>query len=174
MPESQNAWPVLSPESPKLHTWTVPTPDGPTRLRLRNGSAGFLLIHLALWFDNRIEDLEGPVLDDWGYAYRPVRGYSTWSNHASGTAIDLNATRHPLGVAGTFSAEEKRAIHRRLDFYKGTIRGGLDYEGRPDDMHFEVNASLKPCEARARALLDSPRGVRILKANPGQKAVILS
>lgn len=174
MPESQNGWDVLTPSDPRLHTWVIPTPDGPTRLKLRNGSAGFLLAHLSLWFDKRVEDLEGPVLDDWGYAYRPIRGYSTWSNHASGTAIDLNATDHPLGASGTFTREQRIAIRRRLDFYDGTIRSGIDYEGRVDEMHFEINAPLDQCEDRARALLDSPRGRRILAANPGQRAVILS
>lgn len=171
MPNSQNGWEVLSPTSSKLHTWRLP---GGTLLRLRNGSAGFLLCHLALWFDHKIEDLQEPVLDDWGYAYRPIRGYTSWSNHASGTAMDLNATDHPLGVRGTFTAAEKSGIHQRLKLYAGAIRWGEDYTGRVDGMHYEINASLATCERTARRLLDTPRGRRILTANPGQKAVILS
>jgi len=171
---SQNAWPALSASSRQLHTWTIP---GAGRLlRLRNGSAGFLLIHLALWFDQRIEDVEGGILDDWGYAYRPVRGYSTTlSNHASGTAMDLNATQHVLGREDTFTPKEERRIVRRVDgFFDGTIRWGGQYRGRKDEMHFEIDAPLPACEQVARRLLDSPRGKRILAANPGQRAVILS
>lgn len=172
MSTSQNGWPALVSTSRLLYTWNLP---GGTRLRLRNGSAGFLLCHLALWFDQKVEDLEEPVLDDWGYAYRPVRGYtSTLSNHASGTAMDLNATDHPLGVDHTFTAAEVSAIHERLKLYRGAIRWGGDYSGRKDLMHFEINATLPACEKVAKRLLTTPRGKRILELNPGQRAVIKS
>lgn len=177
MSTSQNGFPAVSSSSSLLHTWTVP--GGQTRLRLRQGSAGFLLVHCALWFDREVEDIDDNYrdgeLDDWAFAYRPVRGYSsTLSNHSSGTAIDLNATEHPLGVEGTFTADEERAIHRRLEFYAGTIRWGGDYRGRRDEMHFEIDQPLAACERVARRLLDSPRGKRILKANPVQREVVLS
>jgi hypothetical protein len=174
MATSQNGFPALPSDSPLLYTWTIP--DTSRKLRLRNGSAGFLLIHLALWFDAKIEDVEGGILDDWGYAYRPVRGYeTTLSNHSSGTAMDLNATKHVLGSENTFSGEEELRIRRRVNhFFDGTIRWGGEYAGRKDEMHFEIDASLKACEIVAKGLLDSPRGKRILAANKGQKAVILS
>lgn len=170
MVTSQNGWAPLSSDSPKLHTWQI----GDTALRLRNGSAGFLLAHLALWFDERVEDLDGRILDDWGYAFRPIRGYVALSNHASGTAMDLNATQHVLGAEDTFTDEEERRISRRLRLYGGCIRWGGDYRGRKDEMHFEINRDLKACERRARALLTTPRGKTILSANPGQRRVILS
>jgi len=171
---SQNGFPALTSDSPYLYTWAIP--DTARTLRLRNGSAGFLLVHLALWFDSRVEDIEGGQLDDWGYAYRPVRGYeSTLSNHSSGTAMDLNATQHGLGTEDTFTAEEEMRIrHRVNEFFDDVIRWGGEYYGRKDEMHFEVDASLAACEKVARRLLDSPRGKRILNANPGQRAVILS
>lgn len=178
MATSQNGFPALSPDSPKLYNWTIPA--GPREaeryLRLRNGSVGLLLIHLALWFDAEIEDVDGGRLDDWGYAYRPVRGYSsTLSNHSSGTAIDLNATKHVLGKEDTFSKEEERRIINRVDnFFEGTIRWGGQYRGRKDEMHFEIDAPFSECERVARRLMKTPRGVRILQENPGQKAVILS
>lgn len=170
---SANGFEALTPSSTKLHTWELPRSN--TRIRLRQGSAGFLLIHLALWFDQRLEDLDEPQLDDWGYAYRPIRGYTnTLSNHASGTAVDLNATDHPLGADHTFTKAEVDAIHKRLRLYDGCIRWGGDYSGRKDAMHFEVNRPLGECEKVARRLLDSARGERILRDNPGQRAVILS
>lgn len=171
---SQNGWPALAPDSPKLHSWVIP--GSKTKLRLRNGSAGFLLVHLALWFDQRIEDVDGPRLDDWGYAYRPVRGYTaTLSNHSSGTAMDLNATKHVLSAENTFSRDDERLIRRRVDrFFDDCIRWGGEYQGRKDEMHFEINADLARCERMARRLMSTPRGRRILAANPGQRAVILS
>ena len=74
MQTSQNGWPVLASTSPKLHTWVIPARTGYVRLRLRNGSAGFLLAHFLLWFAETIEPLKGRVLDDWGWApLRPIR-----------------------------------------------------------------------------------------------------
>lgn len=172
MPTSQNGFPVLNTDSKQLYTWTVPGAD--TKLRLRNGSAGFLLVHIATVFDQKVEELKEPLLDDWGYAYRPVRGYDTWSNHASGTAIDLNATDHPLGARGTFSPAEEAKIRRVLRRYGGAIRWGGDYQNRSDEMHFEINASLSRCEQVAKELVGGDRGEAILDANPGQRKVIYS
>lgn len=175
MTDSQNGWPGLKGDSRFLHIWHVPGESGMTTLRLRNGSAGFLLCHLALFFDDKVEALRGAILDDWGYAYRPVRGFSTLSNHASGTAMDLDAVDHPLGVVGTFADGEVAALHKVLaKRYQGTIRWGGDYRNRKDEMHFELDRDLPTCEKLARSLMRTKRGKQLLDANPTQKAVILS
>jgi hypothetical protein len=54
------------------------------------------------------------------------------------------------------------------------IRWGGDYEGRKDEMHFEINRSLSICEKLARQLTRTPRGKKILEANPGQREIIFS
>ena len=59
------------------------------------------------------------------------------SNHASGTAIDLNAVKHPLGQVGTFEAG-KVPMLRALAHKWGLTWGG-DYKGRKDEMHFEIS-----------------------------------
>ncbi|GGO86592.1 hypothetical protein GCM10011584_09280 [Nocardioides phosphati] len=175
MSTSQNHWPALASDSTKLYTWVIPARSGDFTLRLRNGSAGFLLAHYALWFADVVEPVLAKTLDDWGYAYRTVRGYSTTlSNHASGTAMDLNATTHPLGKVGTFKPWQVVKIHARLVLYRGCLRWGGDYTARKDEMHTEINRDLPTCERRARALMTSPRGKRLLAANPTQKAVIES
>jgi len=184
MATSQNGWPALSGGSSLLHRWDVPAHTGSREFTLRNGSAGFLLCHFLLWYAERIEPLAGGVFDDWGYAFREVRGSATdLSNHASGTAADANATRHPLGVVGTFLFRVKFKTKRitaaaririRLRLYRGAIRWGGDYNGRKDEMHFEINAGLSKCERVAKRLMDTPRGKRLLDANPGQRKVILS
>src|SRR3712207_430012 len=124
MATSQNGWPgIESSSSPLLHKWLVPGTG--RHFVLRIGAAGFLLSHLALWFDEAIERLDIGQWDDWGWAYREVRGYTTLSNHASGTAVDLNATRHPMGVEThkTVAGDQIKRIRARLDeTYKGTIR----------------------------------------------------
>lgn len=175
---SQNGWVVLDSDTtgsmPRLRSWVIPGVD--RRLLLRDGSAGFLLVHLAMWFDATIESVDAGAKDDWGYARRQISGSTQWSNHASGTAMDLNATKHPLGTATskTFSAGEITAIHRRLDFFNDCIGWGGDYSSRPDAMHFEIVRTLGPVEKRARTLTTSTRGVAICNRNPGVKALIFS
>lgn len=181
MPTSYNGNPVLEPGDPRIHNWVIRDEDQKNvvlTMPLVQGSRGFLLAHLAMWFDDRLEDLNfnyrNGERDDWGYAYRFTRGYSTWSNHASATAMDLNATEHPLAKRGTFGDEEESLIQKRLDFYHNCIRWGGDYVSRADEMHFEIDRTLAACERMAKRLLDSPRGERILRDNPGQRKVILS
>jgi hypothetical protein len=172
---AQNGWPALDQSSPLLHTWVIPAKNGTSRIRLRNGSAGFLLAHYLLWYAEAVEPLVGPVLDDWGYAYRMVRGSETdLSNHCAGCAADTNATRHPLGKVGTFTAAQDAAIRKRLRIYSGSLRWGGDYLGRKDEMHVEVIGTLEAAEKVARRLMSTPRGKRVLAANPGQREVILS
>lgn len=135
MPVSQNGWPA----NDITRTSVADIPGTIRSVRLEKGNAGYLLRHFAAWFDKNIEDIEGGVYDDWGYAERPIRGGTELSNHASGTAIDLNATKHPLGAVGTFSMEQAVKIRSQLTVYGGAIRWGGDYTGRKDEMHFEIN-----------------------------------
>lgn len=175
MSTSQNDWPVLENGSPLIHTWKVPAKTGQFTIRLRNGSAGFLLVHFLLWFAEVIEKVLGPQLDDWGHAVRPVRGQTRgYSNHASGTAYDVNALKHPLGKRGTYARWQYAKLRARLILYRGCIRLGAFYSGRPDEMHGEIDKPLETVEKVARLLTKTPRGKRILAANPGQLAVINS
>lgn len=177
MATSQNGWPVL--ESHQLRRWLVPDKSGkplrnrngqPVVLPLAPGAAGFVLVHLASWYNDRIERLDvQAVPDDWGWADRPIRDSSETSNHASGTAEDLNATRHPLGVRtlATFTRGQARRIRRRLRIvYLGCIRWGGDYQNRPDAMHWELDRARPSIRALARVLARTPRGRRIVKLNP--------
>ena len=184
MPNSQNGWPVLQYGDPKVYTWVIPAKTGAFTLRIRNGSAGFLIAYFVLWYAEKIEPIKGKILDDWGHAVRPI-GDSKWiSNHASATAVDLNALAHPQGKRGTFNFlvdyKKKRItayarIMMRLKFaMQGTLRWGENYSTTVDGMHFEINVGLSAAEDRARKLMGTSRGRRILEANPTQKAVILS
>lgn len=180
MSKSQNGWDAPgSSSSHLLYTWEIPTgPNGvlATRLRMRRGSIGLALAHFVLCFDAKVEDVDGGIMDDWAWAFRAVRGYSsTLSNHASGTAVDLNATQHPLG-RDTMTSQEEATVHALLKRYDGLLRWGGDYKTRLDQMHIEVDdgATMAQMEKLARRLMTTPRGERILKANPSQRAVILS
>ena len=99
-----------------------------------------LLVGFCAEFHEKVEPIDGEALDDWGYCFRMVRGTTDkLSNHSSGTAVDLNSTKHPLGKVGTFPAAAVPMIRALAKKY-GLTWGG-DYKNRKDEMHFEVSVS---------------------------------
>lgn len=147
MAVSQNGWPVNPPRTSR------PVPGTDVRITVADGPVGDALIELAARFHRRVEPISTGrgVLDDWGYADRNVRGGTSVSNHASGTAIDLNATRHPLGSVNTFTPEQRAALRALLKEFGGLIRWGGDYAGRKDEMHFEIDDDTTYAEVAALA-----------------------
>jgi hypothetical protein len=144
MPTSQNGYSApITPVSRQLPGGTVP---------LRAGATGDLLAWVGRQFHARVEPLAWPGC--WGYAYRAVRGATDLSNHASGTALDLNAPRHPLGTSpsANYSAGQIAAIHTIVAQTRGAVRWGGDYTGRKDGMHFEIVASEAVCAVVLAAL----------------------
>ncbi|MFD8496212.1 peptidoglycan-binding protein [Amycolatopsis sp. NPDC059657] len=120
-------------------------------MTVADGPAGDVLMYVLGQFDQRVEDLDAGA-DDWGYANRPIVGGTATSNHASATAVDANATRHPLAKAGTFSGAQVAEIHRILSEVDNVVRWGGDYTGRKDEMHFEINANYARVAAVAARL----------------------
>lgn len=120
------------------------------KISMRKGDVATVLSYVANRFHSEVEPLKWP--GNWGYAERKIRGGSSLSNHASGTAIDLNAPAHYLGARGTFSAKQVRAIRRILNDCGGVIRWGGDYRGRKDEMHFEINAGTAAVARVAKAI----------------------
>lgn len=142
MPTSQNGY--SANDRSVISTRLIP---GTTvRVAIRNGPAGDLLLYAAGRWDREVEDIDQGA-DDWGYAERPIRGSDELSNHASGTALDINATRHPLGQdpSLSFTAEQRTAIRHILADCRGALRWGGDYRGRKDGMHLEVVADERRC-----------------------------
>jgi hypothetical protein len=141
---SANGWPASKDRAAiGIKSFTVPG----TQLKLACAEAvGPLLVGFAAEFHKLIEPIDGGGLDDWGYAFRDIRGnVGKLSNHSSGTAIDLNATKHPLAKVGTFP-NEKVPMIRALAKKYGLIWGG-DYKNRKDEMHFEI--ALTPAKVAA-------------------------
>ena len=138
METSYNGYPASKdPDAIKIKSYPVKGTD--RKLRCAE-SVGPLLAAFAAEFHELIEPIDEGTFDDWAYAYRMVRGNPTkLSCHSSGTAIDLNATKHPLGKVGTFPAEKVPMI-RALSKKYG-LKGGGDYKGRADEMHWEVEVS---------------------------------
>jgi hypothetical protein len=175
MPTTESGWPVLQSGDDLIRTINIPNgTKTPTRVPLRWGTPALQLGILAMAFDERVQAVDGPIVDDWGYALRAVRGYSVYSDHAGGIAMDINATKHPLGVGHTFSQAQVDKIHKLLKHFEGCIYWGGDYHNRVDAMHFGMAKSLKACEPVSRRLLTTARGEMLCAANPGLRAYVLS
>jgi hypothetical protein len=184
MATTVNGYPVIPAgkmhgPGPHLRKWYVPAGRGlkhhERHFILREGAMGFVLMHFILWFHETVERLDiNRVWDEWGHAVRPVRGQSTgYSTHAGGGAADLNATRHPRGRSArrTFSGAKIKLIRLRIKMkmYRGVLNWGGDWR-TPDGMHVEIaRVPMKRVISVARALAKTPRGRRILKANPGAR-----
>lgn len=145
MEKSQNGWKASSNQR-EINIVSFPIRGAHISIRCQ-ALAGVILAAFAEEFHKQVEPIDRGQLDDWGYAYRPVRGQTTGlSNHASGTAIDLNATKHPLGKAGTFTKEQVKIINQLCSKYG--IRWGGGYIHRPDEMHFEITETPEQVKAR--------------------------
>ena len=120
--------------------WTVDGADFWTR----PGEATADLQSFATWFSANIEPIsaqKGDEADDWSWAEpKPIPGSPSGalSNHASGTAIDLNATLHPQGHRGTFTADQTQKIRAKIAEYHGRLVWGGDWDDESvDEMHIE-------------------------------------
>lgn len=166
---SQNGWPV----NPARSSRTIP--GSSVRVTVADGPAGDVLMYVLEQVDRRVEDVDlkstRGEFDDWGYAPRNVRGSSAVSNHASATAVDVNATRHPLSAVGTFSREQVDEIHQILAEVDNVVRWGGDYSGRKDEMHFEIVGTLTQVQRVADRLRD---GDFLMGLNQGQQNLLVT
>lgn len=144
MAVSQNGW-TANPSKRKTLPWITG--------QVLAGDVYVVFDYLCHRFNEEVERINKAW--SWGYSYRKVTGSSkSLSNHASGTAIDLNAPMHPYGKSNTFSAKQVTAIRQIVSDLGGTVRWGGDYKGTKDDMHFEINSGsskVKAIAAKIRA-----------------------
>lgn len=142
-------------------TFTVP---GTTVKVVLRADVAPLLLEFARWWHENVEPIDTAPIDDWGYAARSVRASTSPSFHWAGIAMDINATRHPLGKVGTVPAAKRAAITAKAASLG--LRWGGNYTGRKDEMHAEVIVAL----ARALELvaaLQRPVTVPTYPVTPG-------
>ena len=100
----------------------------------------------------------GTVFDDWGYNFALIPNTQDLSNHCSGTAIDVNATKHvwKAAVSGFTPAQEKTIDSLCVKY---GIRWGWRYiNGWKDPMHFEIIESPATVAARIKTMkLPTPK-----------------
>lgn len=133
MARSQNGWPALT-SSADTRLRVLPHITG----RVLAGDVWTIFYYLCQRYAATVEPITRA--HSWGHAYRAVTNGRSLSNHASGTAVDLNAPKHPYGSKGTFTAAQVRAIRTILAELRGVVRWGGDYSVG-DEMHFEIVGS---------------------------------
>lgn len=153
MPVSQNGYPANeNRDAIGVRTFQVPgRPDVTVPLR---ADIAPLILEFMRWWNAVVEPLVVPGC--WGYAYRDIRGAKQLSNHASGTAGDLNAPKHPLGAVNTVPADKRAAISAKAASLG--LRWGGDYNGRKDEMHVELVVPLARALELVRAIQTPPGG----------------
>ncbi|WP_392542088.1 peptidoglycan-binding protein [Oryzobacter telluris] len=149
---SQNGWTAGTSSQIPLSSLAAGAATFPAGVR--TGDVYTVLRYVAVQVNATVEALYSPGC--WGHNYREISGSTSLSNHASGTAIDVNAPDHPLGAAGTFTSAQVAAIRTILNRCNGVVRWGGDYSGRKDEMHFEINVG--PSDSRLPALAASLGG----------------
>lgn len=133
---SQNGWPASpDPGAVDIIPFSVTTKAGKKfSFKVARQAAAKILAMIDFW-DKNIE----PVTQLGVYNYREIRGKEgtgKLSNHASGTAVDINWDKHPLGATGTVTADQALRITQTAAGLG--MRWGGNYLGRKDEMHTEV------------------------------------
>lgn len=137
---SQNGGLVVENGDPGLIFTHIPGTDF---VQYLGGIKGADLNTIAMYWGARwhaeVEPILPPaqVTGQWGHEKRDIRGSATqWSNHASGTAWDTNAAKHPLGTR-TLSSKQLATLAQMVTALRGAVRSGAFYSGRVDEMHCE-------------------------------------
>lgn len=144
MAKSLNGWPVISSAlDPRLRTIKIP---GTNRtVRLRRGVAPVFAAFLADWhaeMPKRLQLDEGPV-DSW--VFRKSRFVDQYSNHASGTAVDLRYDVLKPDGKPHMNQTELKILNSILDRYKTKdghrIFANGEWWKKADGMHTELSQS---------------------------------
>jgi hypothetical protein len=146
---SPNGWPASEDRKAiGIQSFVIPG----TKLKIACAQAvAPILVAFCKEFHELVEPIDQGQLDDWGYAFRMTRGSDkVLSNHSSGTAVDLNALKHPLGKSNTFNKEQCNIITLLITKY-GLAWGG-HYKKRKDEMHFDIKMNKEQVKQKIKQL----------------------
>lgn len=148
MERSYNGW-IASPNPERINATWFTVPGLPTR-RFRCVQVSHPLFkYLIRRFNAEVDPLLGGVMDEWSYAYRKARAADALSCHASGTAVDLDATQFPMGRAN-MTAKQRKAVESILAASRKQFRWGGSFRmPYTDEMHFELVKGTTPATVKA-------------------------
>jgi hypothetical protein len=163
---SQNGWPVDSTGAKQDRNpvyGDIKVPNG-----VLEGDVATVLRWVARRWNDTVEPLVAGSC--WGWFVKNIEGSSTISNHASGTAIDLNADQHPMGIAASknMTAKQITACHAIEAASGGVVRWGGDFS-RPDPMHWEIVGSAAATAAFAKKLGSEEDDMLVKKGDSGEE-----
>lgn len=154
MSRSENGWPVIKSQADRnLVITRIPGTGYPgIPLRLQKDAAP-ILTYVAARVHAEVSDLKlgnkPGVQDEGGYNYRKMDTGTSFSNHASGTAIDLNWTRWPM-FRRKMSKKERTAAEAIASELSEVIRWGGHYSpARVDEMHWEIKPGVTAGQLKA-------------------------
>ncbi|MBD3778704.1 MAG: M15 family metallopeptidase [Micrococcales bacterium] len=145
-PTTANGWPAIG----EAHDRRL-TPFAWVTGRVRAGDVDVVLIHVADRFNGEVEPIDRATSWGWAAAEQREDG-DPLSNHASGTAVDFNATAHPEGESGTFTAAQVATVRDILAEFAPVVAWGGDFD-RPDETHFEIVGTPQEVAAVAERLM---------------------
>lgn len=128
---------IRSVEVPQLKGKPVFGTPSSGRMRFHRLAATQLQALWAAWEEARL--LDRVLTFDGSYAPRFIRGSRTrLSNHAFGTAFDINARWNPLGAVPALAGREGSVRELVSIANEHGFCWGGHFRSRPDGMHFEV------------------------------------
>lgn len=166
-PRSINGWPVIKPGTPDTQMLATRTIPG-TAIRVTlNRDAAPILLAVAAAVDTRVLPLGANNLrgrqDEGGWNYRPARlASASWSDHASGTALDLNWSLWPAFRRRMTPVQRAAAQAIAGEYQEVVIWGGNYSRKNADEMHWAIKPGTSAAELAAfaaRALI-RPDGSR--------------
>ncbi|KAF0961831.1 MULTISPECIES: M15 family metallopeptidase [Rhodococcus] len=132
---SENGWRIC--DTGEIVKPLVPGTDN-VRPEVRRGAAATILVAWAALWHRRIWRIDSyRPRDYWGFSWDNDIANS---NHLSGTAVDLNATRLPWKVRASVNmpADKIAAVRQMLTEFEGTVFWGEDWATK-DPMHTQIN-----------------------------------
>jgi peptidoglycan hydrolase-like protein with peptidoglycan-binding domain len=141
MTTSYNGWPASpDPKAIGIVPLTVARHSFPGGVK--GGDVATVFRYFLVNYHLRVESLAlGSSPDEWGYSYRQNRNANNLSCHASGTAVDVNATRHPNGARNTLSSAAVARLRVLQHEVGGVIKWGGDFSTTKDEMHHEIHGT---------------------------------
>lgn len=171
MATSYNGWPASKdPNAIGVNRNWEPLPGVKFPGGVKSGDVEVVMTELVLLLNEYVEpaDPNNETSDDeWGYTFKmSANSADLISCHASATAIDYNARKHPNRKRGTWEPWQYDAIGKILNHLDGVIRWlALKADGgsaakTPDEMHFEIRgdaAAVKAVADKIRSKNDNPQ-----------------
>jgi hypothetical protein len=174
---SLNGWPVLDDGDPRIATGVIPGTD--RKLTLARACLPLFLHFCAAWNKEmparlKLTDHRNEVD---GHEVRQARNANAYSNHASGTAVDL-AYRVLWADNQRHMTDEERTILKRILSRYVTSDGhwvlGNGYAwGKVDEMHTELNQSWEVGAKRDTTAADVQNVIKRLGIKPDGTTTVI-